>query len=133
MAADAVGDQLRIELAWVVKAGGVDRYQLRHGDECQVDRRSAGRAEGLVLFIPAVACYPPVFRFTRNAHVGSPGEDQGGSMPRAASLLALVALAVPLDDSFAAGLITDRAAGASADIGLRHGHALALDRYGSSR
>jgi Tfp pilus assembly protein PilF len=75
MAADAVRDQLRIELAWVVKAGGVNRYQLRHGDECQVDWRSAGRAEGVVLFVPAVAGYPPVFRFTRNAHVGAPGED----------------------------------------------------------
>ena len=127
MAADAVRNQLRIELAWVVKTGGVNRYQFRHGNECQVDRRSAGRAEGVVLFIPAVACYPPVFRFTRNAHVGSPGEDQIGSMPRAASLLAIAALAVALDDRLATGLITDRAAGASADIRLRHGHAPALD------
>src|SRR4051794_28673662 len=127
MAADAVRDQLRIELAWVVEAGGVNRYQLRHRDECQVDRRSAGRAEGVVLFIPAVACHPPVFRFTQNAHVGSPGEDQVGSMPRAASLLAIAALAVALDDGFAARLVTDRAARTSAGIGLGHVHSPSLD------
>ena len=50
MAADAVCDHLRIELAWVVKAGRVDRYQFRHCDECQVDRRSTGRAESVDLF-----------------------------------------------------------------------------------
>ena len=122
MAADAVRDQLRIELAWVVKAGRVNRYQFRHRDECQVDRRSAGRAEGVELFVPAVARDPPVFRFTRNAHIGSPGEDQIGSMPRAASLLAIAALAVALDDGCAARLITDRAARTSAGIGLGHGH-----------
>jgi len=127
MAADAVRNQLRIELARVVQAGRVNRYQLWHGNECQVDRRSAGRAESVVLFVPAVARYPPVFRFTRNAHIGSPGEDQIGSMPRTTSLLAIAALAVALDDGFAARLITDRAARTSADIGLRHGHAPALD------
>src|SRR6266404_988217 len=105
----------------------MDRYQFRHRDECQVDRRSAGRAEGVDLFVPAVARYPPVFGFTRNAHFGSPGEDQIGSMPRAASFLAIAALAVALDEGFAARLITDRAAGTSAGIGLGHGHSPAPD------
>src|SRR5207237_3123158 len=127
MAADAVRDQLRIELAWVVKGGRVDRYQFRHGGEYQVDRRSASRAEGVDLFVPTVARYPPVFRFTRNAHVGSPGEDQIGSVPRAASFLAIAALAVALDDGFAARLITNRAARTSAGIGLGHGHSPAPD------
>src|SRR5206468_427561 len=132
MAADAVCDQLRIELAGVVKAGRVDRYQFRHGDECQVDRRSAGRAEGVELFVAAVARHPPVFRFARNGHFGSPGEDQIGAMPRAASLLAIAALAVALDDGFAARLIVDRAARTSAGI-FRHGHSPASDRYDSDQ
>ena len=121
MAADAVCDHLRIELAWVVKAGRVDRYQVRF-DECQVDRRSTGRAEGVDLFVPAVARYPPAFRFARNCHIGSLGEGQIGSMPRAASFLAIAALAVVLDDGFAARFITDRTTRTSAGIGLGHRH-----------
>ena len=65
MAADAVGDHLRIELAWVVKAGRVDRYRVRHCGECQVDRRSAGRAEGVDLFVAAVARLPASFSLRR--------------------------------------------------------------------
>src|SRR5262245_9983945 len=52
MTANAVCDHLRIELAWVVKAGRVDRYQVRHCCECEVDRRSTGRAEGVDLSFP---------------------------------------------------------------------------------
>jgi hypothetical protein len=126
MAADGVCDRLRLELARVVKAGRVDRYQLRHRDECQVDRRPAGRAEGVELFVPAVGRYPPVPRFARNAHVGSPGEDQIGSVPGAASLLTIATLAVALDDGFAARLIMDRAAGTSAGI-FGHGPSPAPD------
>ena len=122
MAADGVCDHLRVELARVVKAGRVDRNQFRHCDECQIDRRSTGRAEGVDLFVPAVARYPPGVRFARNCHIGSLGEGQIGSMPRATSFLAIAALAVVLEDGFAARFIADRAARASAGIGLGHCH-----------
>src|SRR5262245_8830746 len=122
MAADAVCDHLRIELAWVVKAGRVDRYQVRHCCECEVDRRSTGRAEGVDLFVPAIARYPPAFRFARNCHVGSPGEGQIGSVTSAASFLAISTLAMVLEDGFAGCFKADRAAGASAGVGLRHDH-----------
>ena len=60
----------------VVKAGRGDRNQFRHCDECQIDRRSTGWAEGVDLFVPAVARYPPGVRFARNCHIGSLGEGQ---------------------------------------------------------
>jgi hypothetical protein len=122
MAADGVCDHLRVELARVVKAGRVDCNQFRHCDECQIDRRSTGRAEGVDLFIPAVARYPPGVRFARNCHIGSLGEGQIGSMPRATSFLAIAALAVVLEDGFAARFIANRAARASAGIGLGQGN-----------
>ena len=101
-----------------VKTGRVNRYQLRHVLECQVDRRSTDRAEGVDLFVPAVARDTPVFRFARNRHFGALGEGQVGSMPRAASFLAIAALAVDFDDGFAARFITDRATRTSAAIAL---------------
>ena len=52
MAPDAVCDQLRIELARVVKTGRVNRYQLRHGLECQVDRRSTGEDKSVTFVFP---------------------------------------------------------------------------------
>src|SRR5258706_3948000 len=77
-----------------------------------------GRRRGL--FVPAVPRYPPGFRVARNCHIGSPGEGQIGSMPRAASFLAIAALAVVLDDGFAARFVTDRTTSTSAGIGLGH-------------
>src|SRR4051794_8223919 len=116
MAADIVCDHLRVEFTWVVEAGRVDRYQFRHRDECQVDRRSTGRAEGVNLFVPAVACYPPAFYFARDCHIGAPGEGQIGSMPGATSFLTIAALAMVLENGFAARFITDCAARTSAGI-----------------
>jgi hypothetical protein len=78
MAADAVCERLRTELAWVVKAGCVDRDQFRHCDECEVDRRSTDRAEGVDLFVPAIARDPPAFCFAGNCHIGSLRERQVG-------------------------------------------------------
>jgi hypothetical protein len=57
MAADGVCDHLGFELARVVKAGRGDHNWFWHCDECQIDRRSTGRAEGVDLFVPAVARY----------------------------------------------------------------------------
>jgi len=68
MAADGVRDRLRVELARVVKAGRGNRNQFRRCDECQIDRRSTGGAEGVALFVPAVARYPPDVRLARNAY-----------------------------------------------------------------
>src|ERR1051326_2435270 len=113
MAPDAVCDHLRIELARVVKAGRVDRNQFRHSHECQVDRRSTGRAEGMDLFVPAVGRYPPGVRFACDCHIGSPREGQIGSMPRATSLLTIATLAVVLEDRFATRFIADSAPRAS--------------------
>lgn len=61
MAADAVCERLRIEFTWVVKAGRVDRNQFRHCGERKIDRRSTNGAEGMDLFVPASARYPPAF------------------------------------------------------------------------
>src|SRR5215468_2637173 len=122
LTADAVCDHLRIEQARVVKTGRVDRYQVRHRYECEVDRRSTGRAEGVDLFVPGVAGYPPALRLAGNCHVGSPGEGQIGSVTSAASFLAISTLAMVLEDGFAGCFIADRAAGASAGVELRHDH-----------
>ena len=122
MAAVAECNHLRIELAWIVEAGRVDRYQFRHCNECEVNWRSATRTESVHLFIPAVTCDPPVFCITRKRYIGSQGESQIGSMPSATSFLAIAALAVILEDGFAARIIADRAARTSAGIGLGHSH-----------
>lgn len=120
MAAVCVSDHLRIELCRVVKAASMNGNQLRHCSECQIYRRSTGRAKGMDFFISAVACHPPGFCFAANRNGGPLGEGQIGSMPRATALLAIAALAVVLEYGLAARLIADRAARTSADIGLYH-------------
>src|SRR5205085_10098171 len=85
--------------------------------------------EDVDLFVAAVARSPPSVRFARNRHIGSSGEGQVGPMPRATSFLEVAALAVVLEDGFAARFITDRAARASAAIGLGHCHS-PTDCYG---
>ena len=67
-----------------------------------------------------------VFRFARNCHIGALGEGQVGSMPRAASFLAISTLAVDFDDGFAARFVTDRATRTSAAIALGHCHSPAI-------
>src|SRR5262249_19147215 len=120
MAAHAVCDHLRIEQGWVVKTGRVHRYQVGHCHECKVDRRSTGRAEGVDLFVAAVARYPPAFRLAGNSYVGSPGEGQIGTVTSAASSLAISTLAMVLEDGFAGCFIADRATCAAAGVGPRH-------------
>ena len=120
MAADCVGDHLRVKLARVVKAGRVERDQFRHRDECQIDWRSTGRAEGVNLFVPAISRNAPCIHFARNCYICLIGEGQIRTMTGPTSFLAITALAVILDDGLTASFITYRAAGASSRIGLCH-------------
>lgn len=96
MAADTICDDLRIEPAWIVETGSVDHYQFRHRGKCQVNWSSAGGAEGVYLFISAVARNPPAFGLAHDCHIGALRERQIGSMPGAAAFLAIAALAVIL-------------------------------------
>ena len=61
--------------------GEISTLRRRMIEDMTVHRRSTGRAEGVDLFVPAVARYPPGVRFARNCHIGSLG-DAGGSAPR---------------------------------------------------
>ena len=118
--ADAVGEGLRHEAVRVVQAARVDRDQVRHRDEAQVDRRSADRAEGVDLHVAAVACDLPLRRLAGDRHLGARGKGQVGAVPGAASPLAIAALAVILEDGRVLGCVADRAARASAGVGLGH-------------
>lgn len=120
MAARRIGHDMRLYPAGFVKAGRGNRNQIRHRDKGQIDGCPAGRAESMDLFIPAIAGNAPVIRWARNFHIGSPGKAQVRSVPRAASLLAIAALAMVLEDGFIVGFISNRAAGTSAGIWFVH-------------
>src|SRR5262245_28788891 len=117
---DAVGEHLRCEAARFVQAARMDRDQLRHRGKAQEDRRSADRAEGVDLHVAAVARDLPVRRLAGDLDLGPRGKGQVGAVPGAASLLAVAALAVVLEDGRVLGGVADRAARASAGVGLSH-------------
>ena len=74
MAAGAVGDRLRREETWIVEACRVDRDQVGHRSEGQVDRRAADRAEGVQLLVAAISYNPSFPRLARHLHLASAGE-----------------------------------------------------------
>jgi hypothetical protein len=53
--------------------GEISTLRRRMIEDMTVHRRSTGRAEGVDLFVPAVARYPPGVRSARNCHIGSLG------------------------------------------------------------
>lgn len=98
----------------------MNRDQIRHRNEAQVDRGPAGGAEGVDFFIPAVAGDLPMRHLAGDLHVGTLRKDQIGPVSGAASFLAIAALAVAFDDGFASRFVTNRAALTSAGIEVAH-------------
>src|SRR6185312_1710991 len=109
-----------MEPARIVKAGRMDRDQVRHGGERQVNRRSADRAEGMDLLVAAVPRDAPLRRRAGDLHIRPRWERQIGSVAGTASQLAIAALAVVFEDGLRLRFVPDRAARASAGIGSAH-------------
>jgi hypothetical protein len=109
MAPHSVHDHLRFESARVIKACRVNRNVLGHGDEGQVDRCSAGGAEGMYFLVPAVTDKIPNRSLAGDLNVCTMRKGQIGSVTGAASFLAIAALAMALHDGFAARFITPHA------------------------
>src|ERR1700676_2085931 len=93
---------------------------IGHRRKRQIDRRPAGRAEGVRLDVAAVADDVPLLRVTAEFHIVARREGQIGSVPGAALALAVAALAVIHENRFGRNGITDRAAAAAAGIGFTH-------------
>ena len=75
----------------------MNRDQVRHSNEGQVDRRPAGGAESVDLVVPAISSNVPIRRLAGDPHVGTLRKRQIGSVPGAASFLAIATLAVVLE------------------------------------
>src|SRR5712664_2603679 len=118
--AHAVRHHLRLVSAWIVKACGMHGEQIRHGRKRQIYRRSASGAEAARLHIAAIANDVPMLRLALEFHALLAREGQIGSVPGAALALTVATLAVVHHHRLARDFITDRAAGASAGVGLTH-------------
>src|SRR6266568_699830 len=120
LAAHAIRHHLRLVSARLIEARGMHGEQIWHCRKCQIDRRSASRAERARLHISAVANHVPARRLSLERDGGAPRERQVGSMTGAAGSLAVAALAVVHHHRLVGGFVAKRAAGASTGKRLAH-------------